>query len=315
MRRFEEADDWVKYSFNIPNDTLVSNGDTSIVRNWDFQYQNVHVGASFMHTVGEGWDWLASGRYYLFGYRARDLILDGHITKTFRGKRGESVISISGRFSLEEPDHFLQYYASNSYRWTNDFNKIKDIRGGLIVRNEVIRAEARFDVALLSDLVYFNDSVVPVQHRPVVTVISGELRKDFQLGILHSIHEIHYQVSSDNNVVRIPDLAYYNSTFLGFTVVKNALTAEIGFDLYYYTKYRALAFSPSVGTFYNQDVRELGNYPYLNLFVNAKLKRVRFYVRWDHPYSGLIPKDYFHVLHYPDRGRVVKLGLSWTFYD
>ncbi len=307
--------DWVKYSFNMPGDTSVSNGDTTITRYRDFNYQNVHVGASFMHTVGSGWDWLAMGRYYLFGYKAGDMILNGYITKRFEGKRGESTISISGRFAIEEPDHFLTIYESNNYRWNNDFGKTKDIRGSLTAGNEAIKALAQFNVALVSDLVYFNDSAVPVQHRPVVTVISAELHKDFEAGIFHSNHQVHYQVSSDNNVIRIPDLSYYTSNFLGFTVVKNALTAEIGFDLYYYTKYRALAFAPSSGTFYNQDIREIGNYPYLNLFVNAKLKHTRFYVRWDHPYSGLIRKDYFHVLSYPDRGRVLKLGISWTFYD
>ncbi len=307
--------DWVKYSFNTPADTTVNNGDTTIVSHKDYQYQNVHIGASFLHTVGAGWDWMARGQYYLFGYKATDLVLDGYITKRFQGKKGESMISISGKFAIEEPDHFLSFYESNNYRWYNDFRKTKDIRGSLTISNEAIKALGRVDFSLVSDLVFFNDSAVPVQHQPVVTVISGELRKNFKLGIFHSNHQIHYQVSSNNNVTRIPDLSYYTSNFLGFTVVKNALTAEIGFDLYYYTKYRALAFAPSTGTFYNQDVREIGNYPYLNLFLNAKLKRTRFYLRWDHTYAGQIKKNYFHVLNYPTRGRVVKIGLSWTFYN
>ena len=307
--------DWVKYSFNTPDDTTFSNGDTNVTSQKNYQYHNVHIGASFLHTVGEGWDWLARGRYYLFGYRATDFILDGYITRQFKGKRGESMISISGKLSLEEPDHFLNSYESNNYRWYNDFRKTKDIRGSVTVSNEAIKAMARFNLSLVSDLVYFDDMARPVQNSSVVSVISGELKKDFKLGILHSNHHVHYQVSSDNNVVRIPDLSYYTSNFLGFTVVKNALTAEIGFDLFYYTKYRALAFMPSSGTFYNQDIREIGNYPYLNVFLNAKLKRTRFYVRWDHPYAGLIKKNYFHVLRYPTRGKVFKFGLSWTFYD
>ncbi len=167
----------------------------------------------------------------------------------------------------------------------------------------------------MSDIVYFDDSAVPVQHQNAVSVISGELRKNFKAGIFHSNHQINYQVSSNDNVIRIPNLSYYTSNFIGFIVVKNALTAEIGFDLWYYTKYRALAFAPSSGVFYNQDVRELGNYPYLNLFLNAKLKRTRFFIRWDHPYSGMIKKNYFHVLRYPTRGKVVQFGLSWSFYD
>ncbi len=307
--------DWVKYTHNTPSDTTIRDGDTTVTTWKDYMYHNVHIGASFMHTVGEGWDWLAQGRYYLFGYRAADLVLDGYLTKKFKGRKGFSILSISGRFSIEEPDHFLNHYESNHYLWHNDFRKTKDIGGSLTVSNEALKILGRFDLSMVSDLVFFNDSAMPVQHRPLVTLIGGELGKDFKLGIFHSNHRIHYQVSSDNNVVRIPDLSYYTSNFLGFTVVKNALTAEFGFDLYYYTRYRALAFAPSSGVFYNQDVREMGNYPYLNLFLNAKLKRTRFYIRWDNPYAGLIEKDYFHVLSYPTRGRVFRFGLSWTFYD
>ncbi len=307
--------DWVRYSHNIPADTVTSGSDTTVYRQRDYNYQNVDIGASILHTVGEGWDWMLRGRYYLFGYRAAEIILDGYITRQIEGKKGESLVSISGRLSLEEPDHFLKHYASNHYRWNNNFRKTKDIRGSVTLSNEAIKIMGRFNLSLVSDLVFFNDSAMPQQHPSVVSVLSGELKKDFKLGIFHSNHQIYYQVCSDNNVIRIPDLSYYNSTFIGFTVVKNALTAELGFDLYYYTRYRALAFTPSSGIFYNQDTREIGNYPYVNLFLNAKLKRTRFFIRWDHPYAGLIRKDYFHVLHYPGSGRVVRFGLSWTFYD
>lgn len=335
--------DWVKYAFNTVNDTSIqpitlnyarrdyslrggqlimdkydtlrNSLDTSIVNNRDYTYHNVHIGASVMHTVGEGWDWLARGRYYLFGYKAFDLVLDGYITKKIKGRRGNSIISIAGKFSVEEPEHFLSSYESNNFRWYNEFRKTKDIRGSLVLSNEAIKTRFKFDLSLVSDLVYFNSLALPDQHGPVETVLAGELGKDFKLGILHSTHQVNYQLSSNNNVIRIPSLSYFQSTFIGFTVVKNALDAQIGFDFYYYTKYRALAFAPSSGVFYNQDVLELGNYPYLNLFLNAKIKRTRFFIRWDHPYAGLIEKNYFHVLGYPVRGRVIQFGLSWTFYD
>jgi len=307
--------DWVKYAYNTPNDSSFTGSDTLVEDHKEYQYQNVQIGASVLHTVGVGWDWSVRGRYYLFGYKASDLILDGYITRRFKGRRGESMISISGKFAIEEPDHFLKFYQSNNYIWNNDFKKIKDIRGSLTIRNEALKILARINLSLISDLVYFDNSAMPVQSPSVVSVMSGELRKNFKLGILHSNHEIHYQLSSDNNLIRIPDLSYYTSDFIGFTVVKDALYAEIGFDFSYYTKYRALAFAPSSGVFYNQDVREIGNYPYLNLFLNAKIKRTRFFFRWDNPYAGEIAKNYFHVLNYPTRGRVVKLGLSWTFYN
>lgn len=309
------AHDWVRYAFNTANDTLVSNGDTSITKHKYYQYNDVHLGASVMHTVGGGWDWIFSGRFFLFGYRAGDLILDGNITKKFQGKKGESSISISGKFSLGEVDHFLNFYESNHFRWYNDFRKVKDIRGSLQVQNEALKLEAGAHLSLVTDLVYYTDAAMPAQHGGVVSLIGIELHKHFSAGIFHSDHRAHYQLSSDNNVVRLPDLSYYTSDYISFTVVRNALTAQVGFDLYYYTRYRALAFAPSSGLFYNQDIKELGNYPYLNPFLTAKLKRTRFYLRYDHPHAGLIQKNYFHVLNYPMPGRVFRFGLSWTFYD
>jgi len=308
--------DWVRYAFNTVYDTLVSNGDTSVHRNHKYyQYNNVQLGATVMHTVGGGWDWIFDGRFYLIGYRAGDLNASGKITKEFQGKKGKSRISISGEFSLQEADHFLNFYESNHFRWYNDFRKIKDIRGSLQVSNEAIQLDAGAHLSLVSDLVYHTDSVMPAQHGGVISVISLDLHKHFSAGIFHSDHQINYQLSSDNNVVRLPDLSYYTSNYISFTIVKNALTAQLGFDLYYYTRYRALAFAPSSGMFYNQDIMELGNYPYLNPFLTAKLKRTRFYLRYDHPYAGLIKKKYFHVLNYPMPGRVFRFGLSWTFYD
>jgi hypothetical protein len=307
--------EWVRYAFNTANDTLVSGGDTSIQNHKYYQYNNVHLGASVLHTVGFGWDWILAGQFYLTGYRAGDLLLVGNITKKFQGKKGESRISISGEFSLQEADHFLNFYESNHFRWYNDFRKIKDIRGSLQVSNEAIQIDAGAHLSLVTDLVYHTDSAMPAQHGGVISVIGLKLHKHFSAGIFHSDHQIHYQLSSDNNVVRLPDLSYYTSNYISFTVVKNALTAQLGFDLYYYTRYRALAFSPSSGLFYNQDIMELGNYPYLNPFLTAKLKRTRFFLRYDHPYAGLIKKNYFHVLNYPMPGRVFRFGLSWTFYD
>ncbi|KPL12369.1 MAG: hypothetical protein AMS26_18175 [Bacteroides sp. SM23_62] len=306
---------WVRYAFNTANDTLVSDGDTSVMKHKYYQYNDVHLGASVLHTVGGGWDWIFAGRFYLLGYRSGDLVLDANITKRFQGKKGESRISISGNFSLQEADHFLNFYESNHFRWYNDFRKIKDIRGSLEVSNEAIQFEAGAHLSLVTDLVYYTDSARPAQHGGVVSLIGLDLHKHFRAGIFHSDHRIHYQLGSDNNVVRLPDLSYYTSNYISFTVVKNALTAQIGFDLYYYTRYRALAFAPSSGLFYNQDIKELGNYPYLNPFLTAKLKRTRFYLRYDHPYAGLIKKNYFHVLNYPMPGRLFRFGLSWTFYD
>ena len=307
--------DWVRYAHNTMNDTNFQGNDTVVINHKAYQYGNLHVGASFLHTVGTGWSWVLGGKMYLLGYKAGDLILYGNITRMIKGKRGESGISISGKISTEEPDHFLRHYESNHYQWNNDFRKTKDIRGSIVLSNEAISLTARADLSMVSDLIYYNDLALPAQHNPLVSIISIDVRKNFKLGPFHSDHQVHYQVNSNKDVMRIPDLAYYTSNYFAFPIVRNVLTAEVGFQLNYYTAYRGLAFAPSSGIFYNQEIREIGNYPYLDVFITAKLKRTRAFFRWDHAYAGQIEKNYFHVLNYPMPGRIFKFGFSWTFYN
>ena len=192
---------------------------------------------------------------------------------------------------------------------------MKDIRGALLITNEAISLTARADLSLVRGYVYFNELAVPAQHNPVISIIGLDVSKKIKLGPFHSDHRLVYHLNTNKDVVRIPDLSYYISDYFSFYLVKNVLNIEIGFDLYYYTKYRGLAYAPSSGMFYAQEIREIGNYPYMNLFLTAKLKRTRFFLRWDHVHAGQIEKNYFHVLHYPIPGKVIRLGLSWTFYN
>ena len=309
------AHDWVRYAHNIRPDSSFSGNDTIVTKSRKYQYSNVHVGASALHTVGGGWSWVFAGKFYPLGYKAGDIVLRGEITRMFQGNKGESRIQISGSLSTGEPDHFLKHYESNHYQWHNDFRKVKDIRGALLISNEAISLSARADLSLVSGYVYFNEQALPAQHNPVISIIGFDVDKKFRLGPFHSDHRLVYHLNTNKNVVRIPDLSYYTSDYFSFDLVKNVLHIEIGFDLYYYTRYRGLAYAPSSGMFYAQEIREIGNYPYGNLFLTAKLKRTRFFLRWDHVYAGQIEKNYFHVLHYPIPGKVMRIGLSWTFYD
>lgn len=306
--------DWVRFVHNSA-DTSITGADTTVTVSREYTYSNVHLGASLLHTVGTGWSWVFSGRFYPLGYKAGDLVLKGEIARMFRGSKGESRIQISGNLSTEEPDHFLARYASNHFSWNNDFRKVKDIRGSLLVSNEAFSFSVKADISLVSGYVYFNEDALPAQHNPVISIMGVDVKKKFKLGPFHSEHQLNYFINTNRNVVRIPDLSYYTSDYFYFFLVKDVLSIEAGFDLYYYTRYRGLAFAPSSGMFYVQEEQPIGNYPYLNLFLTAKLKRTRFYVRWDHFYAGQIEKNYFHVMNYPTPGRVFRFGLSWTFYD
>jgi len=306
----------VKYRFNKPPDTISADlNDTVIHKITEQQYNNIYVGASLVHTVGRGWNWILTGKLWLTGYRGGDMLLSGEIDKFFHSGKGQTKITIGGSLTLLEPDYFIQHYASNHFIWENDFNKTKEIIAFAGIENEPLKIKLKGYLTTISDLVYFGTDTLPAQHHPVNSIFCADIFKHFKLGPFNSIHRLVYQLPTDKNIIRVPDLSYYTSNFFAFSVVKNVLTAEVGFDLLFYTKYRGLSYMPSFGMFYHQDERELGNYPYIDAFITAKLKRTRFFFKYDHLNSGLTGKNYFHVLHYPMPARAFKFGLSWTFYD
>jgi hypothetical protein len=118
----------------------------------------------------------------------------------------------------------------------------------------------------------------------------------------------------------LPLFSGFNSTYLDFTLFK-VLQLQFGADLYYNTKYYANSYMPATGVFYTQNTMLIGDYPYVDVFANAKLKRLRFFIKYERA-SNLpsdiseISKTYgYFIPSYPYNPGIVKYGLSWTFYD
>ena len=145
------------------------------------------------------------------------------------------------------------------------------------------------------------------------------LKKDFSFWKVKSSNRVAYQTVSNESVLSLPKLVLNSSTYLehmfNFTSTGGKLLTMIGFDLHYNTKYYADAYMPPLSSFYQQRRKMLGNYPYLDVFLNVQLKKVRFFIEFEHVNTGWLDKNYFTVLHYPMNERNLKFGLSWTFYD
>ena len=305
-----------RYVFNKPVDTIfTADNDTIIDDLVSRHYNDISVGASLVHTVGKGWNWIFKGKTWLSGYRAGDILLSGEITKFIPGRKEPSFISVAGRFSLTEPDYYYQHFASNHFIWENDFSKIKELLATLDYNNPNLGLDVRAFYSVLTDYIYMDNDTMPAQFSKGMLLMGGVAREHLVLGPFNSIQTLAYQFASNRFVVRIPDIAYFTSTFMAFTLVKDVLTMEAGFDFYYNTSFSAYAFMPATGMFYNQDVCKLGNYPYLDAFITARLKRTRAFFKVEHPYAQMIGKNYFNVLHYPMPGMAIKFGLSWSFYD
>lgn len=285
-----------------PYDKVISPKDT---------YNNVWVGAQLAKQQGSVLNYLVTGEIGLIGRALGEVKVDGHIDTHIHLLGDTVTISAEGLFSNTTAPYFLNQYVSNHFIWKNDFSKTRRFRalGSLDIPHTGTFLTA--GVENVQNLIYFGPDCLPVQHSGNVQIINAALHQNFHFRALHWDNRVTFQQSTDQTVLPLPSLAVYSNLYLTFKIA--TLYMQLGVDCDYYTKYKAVAYQPATMTFYNQDVVECGNYPFVNLYINMKLSKTRFYVMMSHINQGMTGNNYFSMPGYPLNPRRFQLGLSVDF--
>jgi len=258
--------------------------------------------------------WNAFARYDFAGYTQNDIRINGNVGLSIYPLRGGIHFTGNVLFQAKQPDYFLNNTYANHFIWQNDFDKTLETRIGAKVTIPNWQLEAGFDYSLLSQYVYFDDDAKPVQDNGEISVLAVHVKKNFKLWLFRFDHRALLQVSSNQAVLPLPLVSANFTYYLQGELVKNVLTAQLGVDAYYNTPYYAYAYNPGSGNFHTQQVREIGNYPFLDAFVNMKWKHATIFVKMVNVAEGWPHRDYFSALHYIRTQSVFKLGISWNFY-
>lgn len=272
------------------------------------------VGGQLTKQQGSLLRYEATAKIGVVGDAAGEVYLDGKIQTRFKLFRDSVSITGYGRFANESAPYLLNNYVSNYFIWKNEFSKTRRVRFGGILN--LARTETKVNVGVenVQNLIYFNENSLPVQNGGSVQVISASLDQKLHFKALHWDNKVLFQTSSDKNVLPLPTFAIYSNLYLGFTVAR-VLHVQLGIDCDYYTKYYAPGFQPATMSFYNQKEVRVGNYPFMNLYANMKLKKARFYIMMSHINQGMTGKNYFALPHYPMNPRRFQMGVSVDFAD
>lgn len=256
----------------------------------------------------------ANVKFGLVGDVIGDLELDGQIRTKFRLLKDSVSIAAKAYLKNTAQPFLLQQYISNHFAWHNDFGKTRryNISGELTI--PWTRTILSAGVENIQNYVYFNQWSLPQQYGGNIQVFSARLQQNFKVGILNWQNTINYQTTSDKMVLPLPQLAIYSNLFLKFTAFK-VLKLQVGIDVDYYTKYNGLDYQPATMSFHVQgeDPIKIGNYPFCNAYINARLYQTRFYILWSHVNQGWFSKDSFVLPHYPLNPRRLEFGLSIDF--
>ena len=264
--------------------------------------------------------WNALGHYSLLGNEAGDFDISANALFQFypfrRARTSPIILNLGFSTALDEPGYYVQHMLVNHYKWDNTFDKISTskFQGTLSIPRWELEASVNY--ALLVNNIYYDAQSMPVQNTDPMSILSVNLDKNLELfKFLHLDHRVLFQLSSRQEVVPLP-MVSANARYYAQFGINNAMTMQLGANVFFYTKYNLPRWNPNVGIFYNQTSTEYGNAPYIDLFANMKWQNACVFVKWENAGMGwpLDYADYFSADGHIRTPRIFKFGLFWTFH-
>jgi hypothetical protein len=294
-----------KYYYYKPGDFIFSRSDSKLETN--------HFGVG-VYSYSPYLSYSGSLRMYVNGYRSEDKELYGQLVISPWKSVEYPYIKARIEISDKEPDLFMKNYFSNHFKWDNNFVKEKWFLLGGSIGADKWKFEAGYNLARINNYVYFDTTGVP-QQASGVTITSAFVQKEFKLGGIRFTNRVVWQANTNKDVLSLPTFMVFSAISYEYELVKNVLVGRIGANVFFRTKFYADAYSPSTGQFYNQNEKLIGNYPIVDAFIDLKWKRAVIFFKLDHINQGIPNNEYYSTIHYPLNPMVLKIGVSWIFYD
>jgi hypothetical protein len=246
------------------------------------------------------------------------------------------------QFDLDEDNQFVfQYQNTNklpnnnynlhqssylAYNWSNNFNneKINSLSANAITP----WINASLQLSSIQDHLYFNDVsssaeklaqtqiVSPSQFTGTIKYLSLKMNKEFQFGKFALDNTVLYQKVDQNQLVlNVPEVVTRNSIYFTDFFFKKALYLQTGIVFNYFTNYYANDYNPVIGEFFVQRDKQIGNFPNLDFFVNAKIQRTRIFFKVEHFNSSLTGNTFYSAPNNPYRDMTIRFGLTWNFFE
>jgi hypothetical protein len=279
---------------------------------------NVLIGKLF-NNIGNKFGWQATGELYATGYRAGDFNLNGEISKSFDWKKGRASWLITGSMKNTQPSIWYDRWGGNNFGWDKNLKKEFRIDLGTTFKYPARKTELKLNYAIIKNYVDFDTTAHPSQYSGGLSVASVAVKNELRAWKFHLASDVIIQKSSNSEILDLPLVtvrsAGYFEQLIRFLKTGGKLNLQLGADVTYNTVYHPYAYMPATGRFYRQDNVTAGDYPFINVFLNLKIKRTRIFVMFDHVNSKLMGYDYLMVPSYPMNIRMLRYGLAWTFYD
>ncbi|UFH36851.1 putative porin [Flavobacterium acetivorans] len=220
-------------------------------------------------------------------------------------------------------DNYNLYQSSYiGYNWYNDFRNEKI--NTIVANASTPWIEASVQLMTLRDHLYFENTAIyneeqvitPNQYGKTINYVSVKVAKEFKFGNFALNNTLLYQKTDQMDaILNVPEIVTRNTIYYTNYMFKKALFLQTGVTLNYFTKYMANDYNPVIGEFFIQNKKEIGNYPNLDFFINAKIQRTRIYLKAEHFNSSFSGNNFYSAPNMPYRDFMIRFGLIWNFFN
>lgn len=277
-----------------------------------YTQNNFVIGGEIAKRRGSILTYNADAEFCLAGYKAGELKIGGELQTKFPLFRKEASVRAFGYFKNLAPNFYEQRYHSKFYWWDNDFGKVRRVLAGGEVNLASTNTSLMASVENIQNFIYFNSKGLPTQNSGSVQILTARLKQNFYYRALGWENDIVFQQSSDQVVLPLPKISVSSNLYAAFPLVK-VLTLQIGTNVYYTSSYFAPYYQAASMQFVNQDQVKVGNFPLMNVYLNAHLKQARFFVMYYNVGAKFMTPNYFSLAHYPLNPPQLRVGISVMF--
>ncbi len=297
--------------------------------NYNYHYSSIlYLDTETIHeklkgnALAVGADWKTNfGNLYLNADASS--IIAGDLTgNSIKGSvmfKKDSVYSFKGfaEITSKTADFNKLLYQSDykDYNWQNNFKneQIKNIGVEFGFKNW---ASINASYNIIDNYTYFDENSQPNQATETLNYLKVKVSNSITFRKFTLDNTVMYQnVSSGESFFKVPEIVSRNTLYYSNYLFKGKpLYLQTGVTLKYFTAFNANAYNPLLSEFVLQNTQEIGNFPMLDFFANAQIRRTRIYLKVENFGASFIGRTYYSAPTYPYRDLTVRFGLVWNWF-